>query len=94
METSATKTAAEALYNEVLELARSIVEARKQIGSLRPSKLKTKSISKALLEMEEIVKATEEASNTIMDSAEQMSSADTTDPGYPDICADELLKDL
>ncbi len=85
METSATKTAAEALYNEVLELARSIVEARKQIGSLRPSKLKTKSISKALLEMEEIVKATEEASNTIMDSAEQMSSADTTDPGYPDI---------
>lgn len=81
----ATKTAADTLYDEVLELARSIVEARKQIGSLRPSKLKTKSVSKALMEMDEIVKATENASNTIMDSAEQMRSADVTDSGFPDI---------
>lgn len=86
------KPPADTLYDEVLELARSIVEARKQIGSLRPSKLKTQSISKALLEMEEIVKTTEEASNTIMDSAEKMRAAEASDPGYPDIVQSNCSK--
>lgn len=86
------KGPADILYNEVWELARTIVDARKQIGALRPSKLKTKNVSAALLEMDEIVKATEEASNTIMDSAEIMSSADASDAGYSALVQDNCSK--
>lgn len=83
MEAATKRNPADILYDEVWELARTIVEARKQIGALRPSTLKTQNVSAALLEMDEIVKATEDASNTIMDSAEKMSAADATDAGYP-----------
>lgn len=76
------KSPADTLSDELLELARSIAEARKQIGALRPLKLKSQSLSKAYLEMEEIVKATESASNSIMDSAEAMSTADSSDPEF------------
>tara|TARA_R110002110_G_scaffold414147_2_gene643341 strand:- start:61777 stop:62286 length:510 start_codon:yes stop_codon:yes gene_type:complete len=86
------KEPANILYDEVWELARTIVDARKQIGALRPSKLKTKNVSAALLEMDEIVKATEEASNTIMDSAEVMSSADTADAGYSALVQENCSK--
>lgn len=82
MEAATKKSPADILYNEVWELSRTIVDARKQIGALRPSTLKSKNVSAALLEMDEIVKATEEASNTIMDSAEKMSGADASDAGY------------
>lgn len=85
MEAATRKSPADVLYNEVWELSRTIVEARKQIGALRPSSLKTKNVSAALLEMDEIVKATEAASNTIMDSAEKMSAADAADAGYAEL---------
>jgi len=85
MDAATKRNPADILYNEVWELSRTIVEARKQIGALRPSSLKTKNVSAALLEMDEIVKATEEASNTIMDSAERMSAANATDAGYANL---------
>lgn len=85
MEPAVRKSPADILYDEVWELARTIVEARKQIGALRPTKLKDRNVSAALMEMDEIVKATEEASNTIMGAAEQMSDTDPSDASYAEM---------
>lgn len=76
---------ASALYEEVWALSRSIVEARNHIRALRPSRLKTRDLNPALQEMEEVVKTTEDASNTIMDAAEKINSADPSSEGYSDM---------
>lgn len=70
------------LYQECWDLARHIVQARKQISALRPKKLQNDKIPTAFKEMDEIVKSTEEASNTIMESAEEIVAAmgDDLDP--------------
>lgn len=92
MDAAVRKSPADTLSDELLELARSIAEARKQIGALRPLKLKSQSLSKAYMEMEEIVKATETASNSIMDSAEEMSAADSSDPEYANLVQSNCSK--
>lgn len=72
----------DSLYQEVWDLARHIVQARKQIADLRPSKLKSQNIPRAVREMDEIVRSTEEASNAIMEAAETIAAGDPLDPGY------------
>jgi len=63
------------LYKEVWGLARDIVKARAQIAEMRPGALKRDNLPRAIEEMHEIVRTTEEASNTIMESAEAILAA-------------------
>ena len=72
------------LYQEVWGLARDIVQARAQIAELRPGTLKNENLPRAYEEMREIVRTTEDASNTIMESAEGILDAmpENIDTGY------------
>ena len=69
----------DSLYQEVWSLARDIVKARTQIAELRPAALKRDNLPRAYEEMHEIVRTTEEASNTIMESAESILNATPDD---------------
>lgn len=63
------------LYKEVWGLARDIVKARAEIAELRPGALKRENLPRAIEEMHEIVRTTEDASNAIMESAEAIIGA-------------------
>lgn len=75
------------LYKEVWELSRDIVQARAQIGELRPRALRQEDLPRAYEEMHEIVRTTEEASNAIMGSAETILEAapDNLDSDFRDL---------
>lgn len=67
------------IYDEFRNLSDHIQAARREIAQLRPDHLKEEKIPRAGAELEAIVQATEEATGTIMDSAEEIMSADPTD---------------
>lgn len=72
------------VYSEFQNLARHIADTRKEVSKLRPSELKTQRIPRAGQELAEIVKATEEATNTIMGAAEEVMAIDITAPDAKD----------
>ncbi|MBT5191963.1 MAG: chemotaxis protein CheZ, partial [Rhodospirillaceae bacterium] len=70
------------LYSEFRGLSEYIQRARTEISELRPNDLKQDKIPRAGLELEAIVASTETATGTIMDSAEEIMSADPTADDY------------
>lgn len=68
------------IYRECRALSDYIDDARKEIASLQPSDLESAHIPRAELELDAIVQQTEEATNTIMEAAEEIMGADTEDP--------------
>ncbi len=64
------------LYSGFRGLSEYIQRARNEISELRPNDLKQEKIPRAGLELEAIVAATESATGTIMDAAEEIMSAD------------------
>jgi len=67
------------IYRECKELADFIDDARQEISSLSPDHSDEVGIPRAGLELEAIVQQTEKATNTIMESAEQIMEADSSD---------------
>lgn len=67
------------IYRECRQLADYISNARKEIASLEPGDLENARIPRAGLELDAIVRQTEEATNTIMTSAETIMNADPAD---------------
>ena len=67
------------IYQECQELADYIDDARLEISSLSPEHSDTVGIPRAGLELEAIVQQTESATNSIMESAEKIMEADTSD---------------
>ncbi len=67
------------VYKECRALSDYITDARKEIASLQPSDLESSRIPRAGLELDAIVQATENATNTIMEAAEEIMGADTED---------------
>lgn len=67
------------IYRECRALSDYIVNARKEIASLQPVDLESARIPRAGLELDAIVQQTEEATNTIMEAAEEIMGADTSD---------------
>lgn len=74
------KTIDTSIYNEFRSLSDYITNARKEIASLQPGDLESTRIPRAGLELDAIVQQTEEATNTIMNAAEDIMAADTSDP--------------
>ncbi|MFC3052441.1 protein phosphatase CheZ [Kordiimonas pumila] len=68
------------IYHECRELSDYIHNARKEIAALQPGDLESNRIPRAGLELDAIVQQTEEATNTIMEAAEEIMAADTSDP--------------
>lgn len=67
------------IYREFRALSDYIADARREIASLQPKDLETAQIPRAGLELDAIVQQTEEATNTIMESAEAIMGADPAD---------------
>jgi len=67
------------LYEEMRALSDHIKRARSEISELQPDDLKETRIPRAGKELEAIVQSTEEATGTIMDAAEEIMSADSSD---------------
>jgi chemotaxis protein CheZ len=68
------------VYRELNEIAGYILTMKQEIGALRANDLKDSRIPSAGQELDAIVKATEGATNTIMETAETLMAADASDP--------------
>ncbi|MGK2741507.1 protein phosphatase CheZ [Tepidicaulis sp. LMO-SS28] len=68
-----------AIYKELTEISRFIDNAKSEISRLQPSNLQSTHIPQAGRELEAIVQATEEATNSIMENAETVLGADPSD---------------
>ncbi len=67
------------IYAEFRDLADHISQTRSEIVRLRADKIKSEKIPKAGKELDAIVRSTEEATETIMEAAEEIMSAETAD---------------
>ena len=67
------------IYGEFQELSDHISSLRSEIARAQPKELQADRIPRVGKELDEVVRATEEATNTIMDLAEEIMSADTSD---------------
>ncbi len=67
------------VYKEMREIASYIEKAKGDISNLQANKLKGEHIPVAGRELDEVVAATERATDTIMESAEKIMAADTSD---------------
>jgi len=67
------------IFREFGQIANSITQARDEIGRLQPSDITTDHIPCAGRELEAIITATEDATNTIMDAAETLLEMEAKD---------------
>jgi len=71
------------IYSEFRDLSDYIDNARTEIASLVPTDIKSSRLPRAGLELDAIVKSTEDATNGIMEAAEAIMAIDSTDmEGY------------
>jgi chemotaxis protein CheZ len=79
------------VYRELREIAGYIDSMRDQIGALQVNEIKNSRIPAAGQELGAIVKATETATNTIMECAEELMAADASDPVAYKALVDEKM---
>jgi chemotaxis protein CheZ len=79
------------VYGELREIAGYIESMRHEIGALQVNDLKNTRIPSAGEELGAIVQATEAATNTIMECAEALMSADASDPVAYKALVDERM---
>lgn len=79
------------IYRECRALSDYITDARSEIAALQPGDLEDTQIPRAGMELDAIVQATEEATNTIMQSAEDIMGADPTDDSYADVVNESVM---
>ncbi|MDQ2081884.1 chemotaxis protein [Xanthobacteraceae bacterium Astr-EGSB] len=79
------------VYRELREIAGYIDSMRDQIGVLQVNEIKNSRIPAAGQELGAIVKATENATNTIMNCAEALMAADASDPVAYKALVDEKM---
>jgi len=81
------------IYTEFADLSKYIDQARKDIASLQPADLSGQHIPRAGQELDAIVEATEFATNTIMQAAEEIMGADTSNPAaYQELVSDAVMR--
>ncbi|MGF1606691.1 MAG: protein phosphatase CheZ [Rhodothalassiaceae bacterium] len=80
------------IYRECRAMSEYITNARSEIAALQPKDLEKARIPRAGLELDAIVSQTEEATNTIMESAEAIMAADPSDPdAYQTVIQDHVM---
>jgi chemotaxis protein CheZ len=79
------------VYRELREIAGYIESMRQEIGALQVNEIKNSRIPAAGQELGAIVKATEQATNTIMECAEALMAADASDPAAYKALVDEKM---
>jgi chemotaxis protein CheZ len=80
-------------YKELRDIARYIENMKQEIGVFQVNDLKESRIPAAGQELDAIIKATEDATNTIMENAEALMAADASDPkAYQTLVNDRIMK--
>jgi chemotaxis protein CheZ len=79
------------VYGELREIAGYIESMRQEIGALQVNEIKNTRIPAAGQELGAIVRATEHATNTIMECAETLMAADVSDPAAYKALVDEKM---
>jgi chemotaxis protein CheZ len=81
------------VFSELRQIANHIETLRREIATLQPGKMHRVSIPAAGVELDAIVSATESASNTILECAEQIMATDARDAKrYKAFVEDRMLK--
>ena len=81
------------VYKELREIAEYISTAKDEIRNLQANDIKQNRIPEAGMELDAIVQATEQATNTIMEQAERLIAADPSDAGaYQDEVNDAVMQ--
>ena len=81
-----------AVYRELREIAGYIESLKREIGVLKANEIKSSRIPAAGQELSAVCKATEAATNTIMECAEAVMSADSRDStAFKALVADKML---
>lgn len=81
-----------AVTDELKAIAQEISRMKDDISALRASDMKSSRIPNAGRELDAIVEATEAATNTIMETAEEIMSADTSDPqAYQEFVSNKMI---
>ncbi|MBV9427083.1 MAG: chemotaxis protein [Bradyrhizobiaceae bacterium] len=80
-----------AVHRELREIAAYIAAMKAEIAGLHFNELKHTRIPAAGQELDAIVKATEAASNTIMECAEAVLAADASDPAFKSMVDEQML---
>jgi chemotaxis protein CheZ len=88
------KTMDVAIYRELREIADYISAMKQEIGALQVNEMKESRIPAAGHELTAIVKATEAATNTIMECAETLMAADAGDPDAFKALVDAKMLDI
>lgn len=93
------RTVDTAVYKECRQLSEYISNARKEIASLQPADTsddnpeRSDRLPRAGMELDAIVQQTEEATNTIMEAAEEIMGADTSDmDAYQAVTTDAVMR--
>lgn len=80
------------MRGELEEIANEIARMKGEIVDLRASDMKQNRIPQAGRELDAIVEATEQATHTIMETAEEIMAADTSDPdAYQSMVSDKMI---
>ncbi len=82
------------LHGEFKSIVGEIAALRREIGSFRPGHMRFEKIPEAGLELDAVVEATETATTTIMEAAETIMAADTTDADAFKALVDEKMMDI
>lgn len=86
------KTMDLAIYSELGEMAQEISNMKEELALLRLSDMRDEHIPTAGRELDAIVEATEEATNTIMSAAEEIMGADTADvDAYQSLVSEKII---
>ena len=81
-----------AVYRELREIAGYIESLKREIGALKANDIKSSRIPAAGMELSAVCKATEAATNTIMECAEAVMAADSRDPAaYKALVSDQMM---
>ncbi|MBD8892968.1 protein phosphatase CheZ [Labrenzia suaedae] len=82
-----------AVTGELTAIAREITRMKAEIAALRANDMKTSKIPSAGRELDAIVEATEKATHSIMEAAEEIMSADTSDAeAYQQMVSDKMIE--
>ncbi|MEM5580993.1 MULTISPECIES: chemotaxis protein [unclassified Roseibium] len=81
-----------AVTEELTAIAKEITRMKEEISALRANDMTGNKIPGAGLELDAIVAATEEATNSIMEAAEEIMGADASDPAaYQELVSNKMI---
>ncbi len=81
-----------AVYRELRDIAAYITRMKEEIGAFQANDLKDSRIPAAGHELDAVIRSTEDATNSIMECAEEILAADPTDEDYRSLVNERVMR--